>query len=787
MVRPASDFVSPVLGATTSLGVPMPRIEDARFVSGNGRFVDDIKMTNAAYAYVLRSPHAHARVMHIDRSGALSVPGVLAILTAEDAKQEGLGGLPCQWFPPQSSNSQSYRPLYPILAGDKVRHVGDRVAVVIAETLDAAKDAAERIVVEYEPLPSVMLDEALVPAAAKVWEDANSNLCLKLETGDRDAVERAFAQADHVTKLLIRYPRASANTMEPRAALTYFDPVNDRCTICTTTQAPYRVRECVSAVLGFPEIYLRVIAPDVGGGFGMKGQVYPEEVLVVWAARKLKRPVKWTADRSESFTADVHGRDQITTAELALTTERRFMALRANTTINMGAYLSYSAGVAPMGASRSYANVYDIPLIHTVVQATFTTTAPIGPYRGSGKPEASFTMERLVDQAARETNTDPIDLRRMNLVPKAAMPHRTQGGHVYDSGDFSRVLDKALALADRPNFLARRAISEQRGLRRGFGLAMHCQQAGHGSERMEIRVDETGSAALYVGTVSTGQGHETVFAQMVSDWLGVPFERIRLFQGDTDRTVFGRGTFAQRTTLAGGSALREAAQEIVAKGKVLAARMLKGDRDDIDFESGIFRVKGTNRSATIAEVAQAAHVSGPPEFPGVGLYGAGVYAGPNSFPNGCMTCEVEVDPETGRVLVERLSAVDDVGVPINPLTLEGQLHGSVAQGLGEALTEEVVYDSETGQLLSGSFQDYCMPRAADMPDMVSELESTPAQTNPLGVKGGAEAGNVGAPAAIINAIIDALAPLGVHEVPLPAKSEHIWRAIREAAARKLSN
>jgi carbon-monoxide dehydrogenase large subunit len=709
------------------------------------------------------------------------MPGVLMILTAEDATRERLGALPRRQFPLSVGDDAGHRPPYHALANGKVRHVGDRVALIVAESVAVAKDAAECIVVDYQPLPSVGLSDALTAGAPKVWDEARTNLCVHLEMGDRAAVQDAFARADHVTRLSIRYPRASANPIEPRAALAYHDPVDGRCTLCTTTQAPYRVRETVAAVLGFPELNLRVIAPDVGGGFGMKGQVYPEEVLVVWAAGKLNRPVKWTADRSESLTSDTHGRDQITTAELALTADGHFLALRATTVINVGAYLGYSAGVPPAGASKSYSSVYALPLIHTVVRAAFTNTAPVGPYRGSGKPEASFTVERLVDQAAREMGIDPIEMRRRNLVRAAAMPYRTQGGHVYDSGDFERVLDRALVLADRPGFAVRRAVSERKRLHRGFGLAMHCQQAGHGSERMEIRVDESGSATLNVGTVSTGQGHETMFAQMVSDWLGVPFDRIRVFQGDTDRTLFGRGTFAQRSMLAGGSALRHAAQEIVEKGKRIAAQMLNATESDIDFQSGIFHVKGTNRSTTFAEVARKSYVGGLAGQPGVGLCGAGIHAGPVSFPNGCMICEVEVDPETGRVVVERLAAVDDVGVAINPMTLEGQLHGSVAQGLGEALIEEVVYDCDTGQLLSGSFMDYGMPRAIDMPHMVCAQVSVPAKTNPLGVKGGAEAGNVGAPAAIINAVMDALAPMGVRHIHLPAKPEHVWRAIQDAA------
>lgn len=536
------------------------------------------------------------------------------------------------------------------------------------------------------------------------------------------------------------------------------------------------VRDVVCDVLRFAPHGLRVIAPDIGGGFGMKAMIYPEQVLVLWAAGKLDRPVKWTAERSESFASDTHGRDQITEAQLALAADGRILALRVSVAINLGAYLSTSAGVPPHNATISYTSTYDVPLIHAVARAAFTNSAPVGPYRGSGKPEASFVIERLVDKAAREMGIDRVEIRRRNLIRPSAFPYRSPSGYVYDCGEFERVLDKALELADWSGFPVRRADSERRGLRRGIGLAMHCQRAGNQSERMEIRVTPAGSLALHVGTLSQGQGHETVFAQMASDWLGVALEEVRVFQGDTDRLLYGRGTFAQRSMIAGGSALKLAADEVVRKGKRLAAWMLEVAERDIEFKSGVFRVEGTDRQVGLAEVARKSYqgVGVPPEL-GVGLDGAGSHPGPNTFPNGCMICEVELEPDTGKVQVASLCAVDDAGVVMNPLMLEGQLHGSIAQGLGEALLEEMIYERETGQLLTGSFMDYSMPRAADMPPIRSEVHSVPTKSNPLGVKGGAEAGNAGAPPAVVHAIIDSMAPWGVTDIPLPATPERLWR------------
>ena len=764
--------------ASSGIGAPVRRVEDRRFLTGQGRFVDDITAPNMAFAYVVRSRHAHAKIVGIDKTAARSAPGVLDVLTGEDVVNEKIGGIPCPGFPTLPEGARYYRPLRPVLATEFVRHVGDCVALIVAETLHQAKDASELLAVDYETLPAVTLADGLSADAPKVWQDAASNVSFQLERGDRRAVDQVFAGAAHVTKLSLHYPRVTANTMEPRAVVAYRDPTNGRYTLCSSTQTPYRLRETVSGVLGMPELNLRVISPDVGGGFGMKSQVYPEDVLVLWAARRLERPVKWAGERSDAISSDAHGRHQIIEAELALNREGRILGLRSSVAIDLGAYLSSSAGSAPNNATMSYSSTYVVPLIHVVVRAMFTNTGMMASYRGTAKPEGNFVIERLIDKAAREMGIDPVDMRRRNLIPSSAMPHKTASGFVYDCGEFEKVLDKTLNLADWAGFPARRSESERRGLRRGIGLALHCQRAGNQSERMEIRVAHNGSIALHVGTHSHGQGHETAFAQMANEWLGVEIDQVRVFQGDTDNVLFGRGTFSQRSMIAGGSAMKAAAAVVVKKGKRLAGFILEASDEDIDFDNGMFRVKGTDRAVSLRDVAKKSYqgLGLPAEF-GVGLDGTGSHPGPSTFPNGCMICEVEVDTDTGTVEVVNLSAIDDVGAIVNPLTLEGQMHGSTAQGLGEALLEQILYEPGSGQLITGSFLDYAMPRADNMPSIVWGTHPVPTKTNPLGVKGGSETGNVGAPAAIINAIIDALSPFKITDLPMPATPERIWRAI----------
>jgi carbon-monoxide dehydrogenase large subunit len=763
------------------IGAPMRRVEDRRFVTGRGDFVDDFALPNTAYAYLVRSPHAHARIARVDKTAAAAAPGVLRVLTGADIAAENIKGIPCPGFPAVPKGAPSYRPLRPVLTVDCARHVGDCVALIVAETLHQAKDAAELLAVDYEALPAVTLEDALNEGAPKVWPEASSNTGFQLERGDRRTVDAAFARAAHVTSLSLHYPRVTANTIEPRSVVAYRE-AGQRFTLRVTTQTPYRLREIAADVLGIPELDLRIVSPDVGGGFGMKSQVYPEEILVLWAARTLDRPVKLVLERSDALASDAHGRHQIVEAALALDADAKILAVRSTLAIDLGAYLSVTAGSAPNNATNSLTSTYVVPLMHVVVNAVFTNTAMMASYRGTAKPEASFVMERLIDKAARELGVDPVEMRRRNLVPAAAMPHKTAGGLTYDSGEFEKVLDQALELADWAGFPKRRRDSERRGLRRGIGVALHCQRAGNQSERMEIRVAASGSIALHVGTHSHGQSHETAFAQMINEWLGVDPDRVTLFQGDTDKVLFGRGTFSQRSMATGGSALQMAAEAVVEKGKRLAGLILEASEQDIDFSNGVFRVKGTDRTVPFKDVAKKSYqgMGLPPEF-GIGLDGAGTHPGPFTFPNGCMICEVEVDIDTGRVAVDRLAAVDDVGTVINPLTLEGQLHGSTAQGLGETLLEQVVYDRSSGQLMTGSFQDYAMPRADNMPPIVSSTRPVPTRLNPLGVKGGAEPGNVGAPAAIVNAIIDALSPFQVTDLPMPATPERIWRAIHRHA------
>ena len=771
----------PLKNGYTGLGAAVPRVEDERMLTGKGRYVDDMSMPGTCHACVVRSPHAHARLLSIDTTEAKASPGVLLILTGEDVIKEQLGDLTCMSFPKLLPGSPSFCPSQPILARDKVLFVGEGIALVVAETLEQAKDAGELLEIEYEVLPAVTLIDAHAANAPKVWDEADGNTSFQTISGDNADVTAQFAAAAHISNFRVQYPRATSNSMEPRATLAYRNQMDGRMTLCSSAQEPHEIKHVVSHVLGMSQLDLRVVAMDVGGAFGMKGQVYPEDVLVVWAARQLDRPVKWTADRSEAIATDMHGRSPIADASMAFNKDGKILAMRTSVIVDVGAYLSIWAAVPPRNATISFPGTYDIPMIHAEVKATFSNTTLMGPYRGSGKPEASYVLERLMSNAAREMGIDPIELRRRNLISSEAMPYQTPGGYLYDTGDFVKVLDTAIALADWDGFEKRKAEAEQYGRRRGIGLALHCQRAGTFSERMEIRVDQDGLISAHVGTLSTGQGHETMFAQMISGWLSVPIDDVRVFQGDTDKVLFGRGTFAQRSMATGGSALKLAADEVIRKGSRIAAWMMEASEADVAFEGGNFTVAGTDRSVTFKEVVKTSYLgAGVPQDLGLGLDGVGNHDGTYSFPNGCMICEVEVDAETGSLNVDRLYAVDDVGVVVNPLTLAGQLHGSIAQGLGEATVEQILYDRKSGQLLTGSFMDYGMPRADMMPDIISEESLVPSTNNPLGVKGGSEAGNCGMPSAIILAVLDALAPLGVEDVPIPATPQRVWRAIQDA-------
>jgi carbon-monoxide dehydrogenase large subunit len=765
------------------VGVPTPRVEDARFITGRGCYTDDVQTAGAAYACFVRSPHAHAVIESIDAEAARDAPGVLAVLTGSDAVADGIGDIPCRVLPAPPVGEVFFRPPYPILVGDRVRCVGDRVAMVVAETKQQAKDAAELVDVAYEALPSVVsVTETLSSDAPKVWEQADNNACFQIRRGDEAAVEEAFAQAAHVVKVTQRYPRIAGNTLEPRSSTGVWDRRSGRYTLYTGNGQIHRMKDTLAvSLLHVPDTEMHVIATDIGGGFGQRGALYPEDGCVLWASRKLGRPVKWTAERSESLMSDIHGRDRFDEGEAAFDSEGRILAVRANISVDLGAYLNHSAGNPAINASR-LCSVYDVPNYYNVVHGVFTHTGPIGVYRGTGKPENLLFMEQLMDKAARQIGIDRIALRRRNLIPAAAIPYAGPGGYTIDCGEFERMLDRALELGDYNRFSERRAASEKSGLLRGLGIGLYILPAAHNlfSERMEIRVAADGTVAVHAGTQSSGQGHETMYTQMVSTWLGIPFEQIRIYQGDTDRVLFGRGTFSERSATMGGSALRLAADDLIAKGKRFAAWMLDANAEEIDFADGIFHVAGSNKSVTLAEIAQRCYTAAdtPIEL-GVGLDGIGGYSGKGTFPNGCVVCEVEIDPETGKVTLDRCTSVCDSGTVINPLTITGQMHGSLCQAAGEMLVEQVRYDGD-GQLITGSFADYAMPRADLLPEISTEYIEIPTQTNPLGVKGGSESGNAGGPGAVYNAILDALSPLGVTDVALPATPDRVWQAIQDA-------
>jgi aerobic carbon-monoxide dehydrogenase large subunit len=775
-------------GVDTKFGIgqPVPRVEDPRFITGRGRYVDDIDLPRQCYGALVMSPHAHARLKRVDTAKAKSAAGVLAVLTGADVAADGLGGL-APPMPEDMGGPKGFRTLRSILAVDKVRAVGDRVAFVVAETPAQARDAAELIEIEYEPLPAVIeVEDAVKQGAPAVWDEKPDNVSFTLMMGSKDATEAAFAAAKHVVSLKLRNTRITANAIEPRAALGQYHPDSDSYTLYSTSQNPHGTRSAVAGqVLKIPETKLRVISPDVGGGFGMKHGGYPEDALVVWASRKVDgRPVKWTSTRAEGLLGDSQGRDQVVTGELALDEHGKILGLRVNALHNMGSHVFGAAMVVPLFALRLAPGVYQIPAVHTVGRAVLSNTVPLAPYRGAGRPEATYLIEQLLDRAARVIGIDAVEIRRRNYIPAAAMPYKIGTGITYDSGDFVHVMDECLQLADWNGFAKRAAESKKHGKLRGRGIGYFLEEAAVFNERMVLRFDPSGMLTILAGTHSHGQGHQTVYAQMVSEWLGVPFENIRFVQGDTDAVPIGRGTYGSRSMHVGGNALRRAADAIVEKAKPMAAMMLEAAAADIEFKEGAFRIVGTDRSLPLTAVAQAFYRPAmlPPQFD-VGLEASGSFAAePPNYPNGCHVCEVEIDPETGAVTLDRYAAVDDVGRIMNKLLCEGQIHGGVAQGVGQALMERVVFD-EQGQLVTGSFQDYAMPRADDLPDLVSELTEVPAQTNPLGVKGAGEAGATGAPPAVIGAVLDALRPLGIDWIDMPATPSRVWAAIKAHKAK----
>jgi aerobic carbon-monoxide dehydrogenase large subunit len=781
------------------LGASVARREDRRFLLGKGRYTDDIVLPGQTWAVFVRSPHAHAAIRSIDASRALAAPGVLAVLTGDDVAADGLGGIPCGWLIKNKDGSDMVEPPHPALAQGKVRHAGDPVVMLIAETKAQARDAAQLVEVDYDPLPAVAnLRDAVADGASRVWDEAAGNVCFDWHLGDAAATEAAFAGAARVISIDVVNNRIIPNAIEPRAANGHHETADDRYTLYTTSQNPHLTRLLLGAfTFKVPEHKLRVVAPDVGGGFGSKIFHYAEELLVLWASKRVGRPVKWTAERSESFLSDAHGRDHISHGELALDADGKFLGLRVSTLANMGAYLSTFAPAIP---TYLYATLlsgpYVIPAIYAEVKAIFTNTVPVDAVRGAGRPEASYLLERLVDKAARETGADRVEIRRKNFIQPDQFPYQTPVALQYDVGDYEATLDLALEAIDYEHFAERRAASEAHGKRRGIGISTYIEACGIapsavvGSlgaraglyEAATVRVHPTGGVTVFTGTHSHGQGHETTFAQLVVEKLGIPLENVEIVHGDTDRIPFGMGTYGSRSAAVGGSAIVKAIDKIVDKGKKIAAHLLEASAADVEFADGKFRVAGTDREKSFGDVAFTAYVphNYPIEDVEPGLEDSAFYDPKNfTFPAGCHAVEVEVDPETGVVQVVNVAIADDVGVVINPMIVDGQAHGGLAQGIGQALLEECVY-GEDGQLLSGSYMSYAMPHAADLPMFHVGNHVTACTHNPIGIKGVGEVGAIGVPPAVINAVLDALEPLGVTHIDMPATPEKVWRAIRAA-------
>ncbi|MCX7931636.1 MAG: xanthine dehydrogenase family protein molybdopterin-binding subunit [Rhodovarius sp.] len=768
--------------AKFGLSQSVRRVEDPRLLVGAGRYTDDIALPGQAYGVVLRSPHAHARIRSIDTTAARAMPGVLLVLTGADLAAAGVGELPCTIpLKNRDGTPRADTPRLP-LATDRVRHVGDPVAFIVAETLEQARDAAEAVVVDYEPLPAATdLATAWQPGAPQIWPHAPNNICFDWETGDAAATDAAFAEAAHITRLTVVNNRVVVASMEGRACAAQYDAGSGKLTLYCGTQGSWLVRDLLAEhVLKVPPETIRVVTPDVGGGFGMKLYLYAEYALCALAARQLGRPVKWTAERSEAFLSDTHGRDNITLGELALDKEGRFLALRTRNYANMGAYLSTFAPYIPtLAGTKVLASVYRFRAIHARVIGVFTNTVPVDASRGAGRPESNYLVERLIDTAAREMGIDRIELRRRNMVPPSAMPYTTPVGQRYDSGDFLTVLEAALARADWAGFPARREEAARRGKRRGIGLAYYLEATGGAAtERAEVRFTADGFAEVWVGTQSTGQGHETAYAMLTSHELGIPIEKIRVRQGDTDEVPTGGGTGGARSLYSEGAAILATTAAVIEKGKQAASEVLEAAVADIEFEAGRFRVAGTDRGIDILELAARQRARAAAGEAATLLDAAEVAKIPaHTFPNGCHIAEVEVDPETGVIEIVRYVVVDDVGHVLNPLIVRGQVHGGVAQGIGQAVLERAAYDPASGQLLTASFMDYALPRAEDLPAIEVDLIEVPCETNPLGVKGAGEAGAVGSPPAVINALVDALE--GRH-IDMPATPEAVWKAVRAA-------
>ena len=778
------------------IGARVERKEDYRFLTGAGQYTDDVELPRQSYAVFVRSPHAHAILKKISLDQARKAPGFIAAYTGEDFAAAKLGGLPCGWLITDVNGQPMKEPPHPCLAQGKVRHVGDQVAIVIAETSAQARDAAELVAVDYEVLPAVVDGaKARAKGAPQLHDIAPDNTCYVWAIGDKAVADAAFAKAAHVTKLEFINNRLIPNAMEPRVANGAYSRADDSYTLYVASQNPHVERLLMTAfVMGLPEHKVRVVAGDVGGGFGSKIYLYAEDVAVTWAAKQVNRPVKWTSDRSEAFLTDAHGRDHHTVAELAMDKDGKFLAMRVKTTANVGAYLSTFASCVPtILYATLLAGQYKTPVIHCEVTAVFTNTTPVDAYRGAGRPEATYVVERLVETAAREMKLDPAEIRRRNFITE--FPYQTPVALQYDIGDYNATMDAAQQLADVAGFSKRKEESVKKGKLRGLGYAAYIEACGiapsavAGSlgaraglfEAGEVRVHPTGSVTVFTGSHSHGQGHETTFAQVVADRLGIGIDSVDIVHGDTSKVLFGMGTYGSRSIAVGGTAIVKALDKIVAKGKKIAAHLLEAAETDVVYDRGIYKVAGTDKQKTFGEVAFAAYV--PHNYPHdklePGLNENAFYDPANfTFPAGTYVCEVEVDPETGVVKIDKFTAVDDFGKIINPMIVEGQVHGGLTQGIGQALTESCQYDA-TGQLLTGSFMDYCLPRATDVPFYQVDTRETPCTHNPLGVKGCGEAGAIGAPAALMNAITDAL---GVKDMPMPATPQAVWKVLNNKQA-----
>ncbi|WP_431304221.1 xanthine dehydrogenase family protein molybdopterin-binding subunit [Sediminicoccus sp. BL-A-41-H5] len=773
--------------AKFGLSQSVRRVEDPRLLLGHGRYTDDIALPGQVHGHVLRSPHAHAKIASVDATAARGMPGVLAVLTGADLLAMGVGELPCAIPMKNADGSDRANTLHMPLATDAVRHVGDPVAFIIAETQGQARDAAEAVEVDYEVLPSVTdLAVAHEVGEPQIWPGATNNTLFDWEVGDKAKTEALFAQAAHVTRLTVVNNRVVVASMEGRACAAQYDAASGHFTLHAGTQGSWLVKNLLaSSVLKVSPDLVRVVTPDVGGGFGMKLFLYAEYALCAIGARTVGRPVKWAAERTEAFLSDTHGRDNITLGELALDANGKFLALRTRNVANMGAYLSTFAPFIPTGAgTKVLASVYGFEAIHARVLGMATNTVPVDAYRGAGRPESNYLVERLIDQAARDLKLDRIELRRRNMVSQSAMPYVTAMAQRYDSGDFARVMDAALAKIDWAGFPARRAEAAKRGKKRGIGLAYYLEATGGGpTENASVKFAEDGFVDVYVGTQSTGQGHETAYAMLTSHELGIPIDKIRIRQGDSDSLPSGGGTGGARSLYSEGQAILVTAASVIEKGKQAASEMLEAAVVDIEFnpKAGQFGVVGTDRGVDILSLAARQRqrvAAGEDTILLDALETAKIEF--HTFPNGCHVAEVEVDPETGMIAIPRYIVVDDVGHALNPLIVRGQVHGGVAQGIGQAFHERTAYDPESGQLLSASFMDYALPRAGDLPEIEVDLIEVVCETNPLGVKGAGEAGAVGSPPAVVNALVDALADSGVQTIDMPATPEVVWKALHAA-------